>query len=74
MLNEKIDKPSSSQPKTEAATCECGKLLADCQCARGEQCECGGDPALCGAERVESIEIALPAGLPFGTVGSVPLD
>ena len=45
----------------EAAICECGKLLADCQCAKGGVCECGGDPALCNAnESGNTIELALP--------------
>ena len=45
----------------EAATCECGKLLADCQCANGGECECGGDPAMCQADKTENtIELALP--------------
>ncbi len=45
----------------EAATCACGKLLADCQCENGEECECGGDPALCHAnESKNAIEMVLP--------------
>ncbi len=45
----------------EAASCECGKLLVDCECAKGEVCECGGDPALCNAnESGDTIELALP--------------
>jgi hypothetical protein len=55
-------KDAPSVPENiEAVACECGKPLADCQCAKGEVCECGGDPALCSSnESGNTIELALP--------------
>lgn len=48
----------------ENATCDCGKALADCKCARGEECECGGDPALChsknSAPEVITVSLSSP--------------
>ena len=41
----------------QAAVCACGKNLADCACANGEECTCGGDPRLCGVQTVETLEL-----------------
>ena len=61
MTIEQVKGIESVKETIDAATCECGKLLADCQCAKGEECECGGDPALCRAESVNTIELTAPA-------------
>ena len=61
MTVEQSSRVAGVAEEIKAATCECGKLLADCQCANGEECECGGDPALCHAnESKNTIELALP--------------
>ena len=60
MTIEKAPEIINIQETIDAATCECGKLRADCQCAKGEQCECGGDPALCHAESANTIELVVP--------------
>lgn len=42
---------------TEASVCACGKAMSDCQCAKGEECTCGGDPRLCGVQVVDSLDV-----------------
>jgi hypothetical protein len=46
-------------------TCDCGKLLADCQCARGEVCECGGDTSLCQSKNSAPQMITVSLSTPF---------
>ena len=49
---------------TQVAVCACGKELAECSCANGEECTCGGDPRLCGVQTVETIDLVLNTAAP----------